>query len=104
MVDGEASVMMMAMISSNSLSRQGARTEFSRSESRFLVVAVQRNSIWKNFEPPQFLGSGALCRRKGGLEAVAEAATPPPGAACPGPHGQVVWGPHGSSPSRLLAS
>jgi hypothetical protein len=28
MVDGEASVMMMAMISSNSPSRQGARTEF----------------------------------------------------------------------------
>jgi hypothetical protein len=28
MVDGQASVMMMAVISSNSLSRQGARTEF----------------------------------------------------------------------------
>jgi hypothetical protein len=28
MVDGEASVMMMAMISSQSLSWQGARTEF----------------------------------------------------------------------------
>jgi hypothetical protein len=28
MVDGEASVMMMAMISSKSLSRQGVRTEF----------------------------------------------------------------------------
>jgi hypothetical protein len=28
MVDGEASVMMMAMISSNSPSRQGARMEF----------------------------------------------------------------------------
>jgi hypothetical protein len=28
MVDGEASVMMMAVLSSNSLSRQGARTEF----------------------------------------------------------------------------
>jgi hypothetical protein len=28
MVDGEASVMMMTMISSNSSSRQGARTEF----------------------------------------------------------------------------
>jgi hypothetical protein len=28
MVDGEASVMMMAMISSNSPSWQGARTEF----------------------------------------------------------------------------
>jgi hypothetical protein len=28
MVDGETSVMMMAMISSNTSSRQGARTEF----------------------------------------------------------------------------
>jgi hypothetical protein len=28
MVDGETSVMMMAMISSKSLSRQGAKTEF----------------------------------------------------------------------------
>jgi hypothetical protein len=30
------------------------------------VVAAQQNSIWKNVEPPQFLGSGTLCRRKEG--------------------------------------
>ena len=52
MVDGEASVMMMAMISSNSPSRQGARTEFLVSAIGFLVVAAQRTSFWKNFEPP----------------------------------------------------
>lgn len=35
MVDGVASVMMMAMISSNSPSRQGARTETSDPDLRF---------------------------------------------------------------------
>jgi hypothetical protein len=44
MVDGEASVMMMAMISSNSPSWQGARTEF-------LVVAAHQNSIWEKAKP-----------------------------------------------------
>jgi hypothetical protein len=39
MVDGEASVMMMAMISSNSPSRQGARTEFLIPEIGFSVAA-----------------------------------------------------------------
>src|SRR3954453_1377707 len=52
MVDGEAVVTMMAMISSDSASRQGARTEFLVPEIGFLVVAVQRTSLWKNFEPP----------------------------------------------------
>jgi hypothetical protein len=47
MVDGDASVMMMAMISSNTPSRQGSRTGVSGSESRFLVVTAQRNSIWE---------------------------------------------------------
>jgi hypothetical protein len=40
MVDGETSVMMMAMISSKSLSRQGARTES-------LLVEAHQNSIWE---------------------------------------------------------
>ena len=52
MVDVETSVMMMAMISSNSPSRQGARTEFLVAESGFLSVAAKRNSLWKNVEPP----------------------------------------------------
>ena len=40
MVDVETSVMMMAMISSNSPSRQGARTEFLVPGLGFLVVAA----------------------------------------------------------------
>jgi hypothetical protein len=54
MVDGEASVMMMAMISSNSLSRQDARTEF---------LVLNRGFWWQcsgtlsreNAESPLFL-------------------------------------------------
>ena len=45
MVDGAASVMMMAMISSNSPSRQGVRTEFLMAELVFLSVAAKRNSL-----------------------------------------------------------
>jgi hypothetical protein len=40
MVDGGTSVIMMMMISSKSLSWQGARTGFSIFESRFLMVAA----------------------------------------------------------------
>ena len=57
MVDGEASVMMMAMISSKSPSRQGARTEFLVAETGFLSVAAKRNSLWKNVEPPDVFRS-----------------------------------------------
>ena len=52
MVDGEASVMMMAMISSNSPSRQGARTEFLVAETKSLSLAVKQNSSLENVEPP----------------------------------------------------
>ena len=53
MVDGEVAVMMMmAMISSNSPSRQGARTEFLVAELGFLSLAAKRNSLWKNVDPP----------------------------------------------------
>jgi hypothetical protein len=34
---------------------------------------------------------------------MAEAATPPPGAAWPGPRHQEVWAPRGPSLSRILA-
>ena len=43
MVDGEAAVMMMAMISSNSPSRQGARTEFLIPEIGFSMAA----ELWR---------------------------------------------------------
>src|SRR5215216_3159388 len=65
MVDGEAMVMMMVMISSNSPSRQGARTEF----------LVPNYGIWwwgrsgtlsgKTSNPPWFLGQEATYRRRG---------------------------------------
>ena len=45
MVDGEASVMAMAMISSKSSSRQGAITELLVPGLGFLVAAEQRNSF-----------------------------------------------------------
>jgi hypothetical protein len=54
MVDGEMSVMAMAMISSKSPSRHGARTEFLVPRLGFLEAAMQRNSFWKNVEPPLF--------------------------------------------------
>jgi hypothetical protein len=40
LVDGEASVMMMAMISSNSQSRRSARTEFLVPEIGFAMAAA----------------------------------------------------------------
>ena len=59
MVDGEASVMMMAMISSKSPTQHGARTEFLVAELGFLSVAAKQNSLWKTSNPPVFLGHGA---------------------------------------------
>jgi hypothetical protein len=66
MVDGEASVMMMTMIFSNSPYRQDARTEF----------LVPNHDLWwwrrngtlsrKNAQPPGVFRSEAICRRKGG--------------------------------------
>ena len=45
MVDEEAPVMMMAIISFESSSRQGARTEFLVPELGFLVAAAKQNSF-----------------------------------------------------------
>ena len=65
MVDGEALAMTMAMISSNSPFRQGARKEFLNPELGFLMAAELRNSFWKKIEPPVGLRSGAIFSRKG---------------------------------------
>src|SRR3954471_21907689 len=65
MVDVEALVMMMAMISSISPSRQGARTEFLVPGIGFLVVAAQRTCFAKSFEPPHDFSSRRSYRRKG---------------------------------------
>ena len=54
MVDGEASVMMMAMILSKFPVLVGCQNEVSGSESRLLVVAAQQNSFWKNVDPLSF--------------------------------------------------
>jgi hypothetical protein len=56
MVDGEASVMMMAMISSNSPSGQGARTKFLVLNHGFWWWRRSGTLFGKNAEPPLFLG------------------------------------------------
>jgi hypothetical protein len=101
MVDGEASVMMMTMISSNSPSQLGARTEFLVPNRGFCWWRRSGTLSRKNAEPPLFLGQRPYVGERR-LEAMVEAATPPPGVAWPGPRHRVVWAPRGSSPSRLL--
>jgi hypothetical protein len=53
MVDGLASVMMMAMISSNSPSRQGARTETSDPDSRFRDGGGVTELLLENYRTPR---------------------------------------------------
>ena len=65
MVDVEALVMMMAMISSVSPSRQGARTEFLVPGIGYLMVAAQRTCFAKSSEPPCDFTSRRSYRRKG---------------------------------------
>ena len=64
MVDGEALVMMIATISSNSLSRQGARTEFLTPGRGFAMAAEFRKGIVKVIIPSMFLGQKGLSSRK----------------------------------------
>ena len=56
MVDGEALVMTMATISSESPSRQGARTEFLSPELGFLVAAEFGSVSGKILRGASFLG------------------------------------------------
>jgi hypothetical protein len=56
MVDGETSVMMVMKDLLQIPVPAGCQTGVSGSESRFLMVAAQRKSIWKNAEPPLFSG------------------------------------------------
>src|SRR3954454_24038572 len=67
MVDVEALVMMTAMISSVSPSRQGARTEFVVPGIGFLVVAAQQTCFSKSFEPPRNFSSRRSYKQKGRL-------------------------------------
>jgi hypothetical protein len=65
MVDGEASVMMMAMISSNSPSRQGARTEFLVPNHVFWWWRCSGILSGKMSNPSVFLGQRLyLCGRR----------------------------------------
>ena len=65
MVDGEASVMMMAMVSSDSPSRQGARTEFLVPEIGFSVAAELWSVSGKSVDPPRVFRSRGISSRKG---------------------------------------
>jgi hypothetical protein len=56
MVDGKASVMIMAMISSNSPSRQGARMEFLVLNRGFWWWQCRGTLIGENAEPLSFSG------------------------------------------------
>jgi hypothetical protein len=62
MVDRETPVMMMMKISVPA----GCQNKVSSSESRFLMVAAQRNSIWEKRRTPDIFRSEGICRRKGG--------------------------------------
>ena len=57
MVDGEALVMMMATISSNSPSWQGARTEFLTPGRGFAMAAEFRKGFVKSGYPPDVFRS-----------------------------------------------
>src|SRR3954463_7380529 len=67
MVDGEASVMMMAIISSNSPSRQGARTEFVVSNRGFWLWRHNGTLSRKTSTLPSIFRSEGLCMRRGRL-------------------------------------
>ena len=84
MVDGEASVMMMAMISSNSPSRQGARTEFLVADWGFWWRLGTLSG--KRSNPPVFLGHRQYVVRRRGREALGGGhTTPRRGLAWPAP-------------------
>jgi hypothetical protein len=89
MVDGETSVMMMEMISSKSPSWQDARMEFLVPNRGFWWWRRSGTLFGKNAQLPMFSGQKLYVGGRG-LEAMAGAATPPPGAAWPGPRHQVV--------------
>ena len=57
MVDGEALVMMMATISSESPSRQGARTEFLTPGRGFAMAAEFRQGFVESGSPPDVFRS-----------------------------------------------
>ena len=77
MVDGEASVMMMAMISSNSMYRQGTRTEFLVAKTELSLWRQSRTLLWKTSNPLMFLGYGVYVVRRRGREGLKGGHTTP---------------------------
>ena len=65
MVDGEALVMMMATISSNSPSRQGARMEFPTPGRGFVMAAEFRQGFVKSVDSPNVFRSRELISQTG---------------------------------------
>src|SRR3954447_18149397 len=103
MVDVEALVMIMTVISSVSPSRQGARTEYLVPGIGFLVVAAQRTCFAKSSEPPRDFSSRRLYRRKGRPRRCwrrPDATQAQPGL---GPRLGPVWPTPGTSAPLLLA-
>ena len=103
MVDGEALVMTMATISSESLSRQGARTEFLSPELGFLVAA-ELGSVFGNF----LRGLSVLCheekyRRRGIGRRRPRGLRHPPARVGPGPRPGVAQGLCWAPGTALLA-
>ena len=75
LVDGEASVVMMAMISSNSPSRRSARTEFLVPRRSFAMV-VAYWMVFGDFDfPSRVFRSKPLSSPEGGRQRLAEGAT-----------------------------
>src|SRR4051812_42886923 len=101
-VDGDALVMMMAMILSKIPVPAGCQNGVSGSESWFLVAAVERNSFWKTIEPPRFLGRKATYRRRGRPRGCLGWMHPPRRDQC-GPAPSMGVSPQAPSPSHLLA-
>jgi hypothetical protein len=88
MVDGETSVMMMAMISSKSPSRQGARMEFLVLNRGFWWWQHNGTLSGKNAEPPMFSGHRVYVGgRRGQGDGWGSHTTPWPGLAWPAPPG-----------------
>ena len=77
MVDGEVAVMMMAIISSNSPSGQGARTEFLIPEIGFSMAAELWKVSGKSVDSPKFLGQRPYVVQRGALGATQGGHTTP---------------------------
>ena len=101
MVDGEAVMMTMVMISSESPSRQGARTELLIPEIE-IASAAERRCVSRNMtNPPSLFRSRALCSPKGSVGGCPRCPHPSRARAHPWPRPARVWLPRAATPSPL---